>query len=127
MDQGGVRISPQPHDSKPTRNQQDRLAPDQRREVRRVSRPPRLPPTQVDSREPGPGPRPDSTRECQKLNRGLRDISRNPLKVWSGRPDSNRRRPAWEAGILPLNYGRPAPFILQRSRRRYFPSLSDIV
>jgi len=24
------------------------------------------------------------------------------LKRWSGRPDSNRRRPAWEAGILPL-------------------------
>src|SRR5689334_7129507 len=24
----------------------------------------------------------------------------------SGRPDSNRRRPAWEAGILPLNYAR---------------------
>src|ERR1035438_8231336 len=34
---------------------------------------------------------------------------RNPcklLKRWSGRPDSNRRRPAWEAGILPLNYSR---------------------
>ena len=28
------------------------------------------------------------------------------LKRWSGRPDSNRRRPAWEAGILPLNYSR---------------------
>src|SRR5881628_170278 len=41
-------------------------------------------------------------------------VPRNPLN-WSGRPDSNRRRPAWEAGILPLNYGRPAPFILQRS------------
>jgi hypothetical protein len=26
----------------------------------------------------------------------------------SGRPDSNRRRPAWEAGILPLNYAREA-------------------
>ena len=24
----------------------------------------------------------------------------------SGRADSNRRRPAWEAGILPLNYAR---------------------
>ena len=24
----------------------------------------------------------------------------------SGRSDSNRRRPAWEAGILPLNYAR---------------------
>jgi hypothetical protein len=27
----------------------------------------------------------------------------------SGRPDSNRRRPAWEAGILPLNYARGTP------------------
>ena len=26
----------------------------------------------------------------------------------SGRPGSNRRRPAWEAGILPLNYARTA-------------------
>ena len=25
---------------------------------------------------------------------------------WSGRPDSNRRRSAWEADILPLNYAR---------------------
>jgi hypothetical protein len=29
----------------------------------------------------------------------------------SGRPDSNRRRPAWEAGILPLNYARETPEI----------------
>src|SRR5579883_677733 len=28
------------------------------------------------------------------------------LKPWSGRRDSNPRRPAWEAGILPLNYSR---------------------
>src|SRR3954469_25611641 len=28
------------------------------------------------------------------------------LGTESGRPDSNRRRPAWEAGILPLNYAR---------------------
>src|SRR3972149_11672885 len=28
------------------------------------------------------------------------------LFYWSGRPGSNRRRPAWEAGILPLNYAR---------------------
>src|ERR1017187_2066667 len=28
------------------------------------------------------------------------------LKTWSGRRDSNPRRPAWEAGILPLNYSR---------------------
>jgi hypothetical protein len=26
--------------------------------------------------------------------------------VWSGRRGSNPRRPAWEAGILPLNYSR---------------------
>ncbi len=26
---------------------------------------------------------------------------------WSGRPGSNRRHPAWEAGVLPLNYSRP--------------------
>ncbi len=31
---------------------------------------------------------------------------RNLLILWSGRPGSNRRRPAWEAGILPLNYSR---------------------
>src|SRR5277367_5954164 len=29
-------------------------------------------------------------------------------KIWSGRPGSNRRHPAWEAGVLPLNYSRPA-------------------
>ena len=28
------------------------------------------------------------------------------MKRWSGRRDSNPRRPAWEAGILPLNYSR---------------------
>src|SRR5216683_6500415 len=44
--------------------------------------------------------------------KGLRDAPRKPLICWSGRPDSNRRRPAWEAGILPLNYGRPALPIL---------------
>src|SRR5215467_1680301 len=34
--------------------------------------------------------------------------SRRPghLVSWSGRWDSNPRRPAWEAGILPLNYAR---------------------
>ncbi len=29
-----------------------------------------------------------------------------PPPTKSGRPGSNRRRPAWEAGILPLNYAR---------------------
>ncbi len=28
------------------------------------------------------------------------------LILWSGRRGSNPRRPAWEAGILPLNYSR---------------------
>ena len=32
------------------------------------------------------------------------------LKTWSGRWDSNPRRPAWEAGILPLNYSRAPLF-----------------
>src|SRR5207249_4646554 len=45
-------------------------------------------------------------RKCQKLEGGYGSRSRNPPEYWSGRPDSNRRRPAWEAGILPLNYGR---------------------
>jgi hypothetical protein len=66
------------------------------------------------------------TRWSLDATKGLRE-TRNPLSFWSGRPDSNRRRPAWEAGILPLNYGRPAPPILHRPVSRYFPSLSDMV
>jgi integrase len=34
------------------------------------------------------------------------EISTGKALPESGRPDSNRRRPAWEAGILPLNYAR---------------------
>src|SRR5579863_2850490 len=33
---------------------------------------------------------------------------------WSGRPGSNRRHPAWEAGVLPLNYSRS-----ERTRLEY--------
>ena len=33
-------------------------------------------------------------------------IENRGVSSWSGRPESNRRRPAWEAGILPLNYAR---------------------
>src|SRR3989441_12218957 len=36
----------------------------------------------------------------------VRTISYVRKTPWSGRPGSNRRRPAWEAGILPLNYAR---------------------
>src|SRR5947199_10674333 len=57
------------------------------------------------------------SEKCQKLEGGYGPLSRNPPRVWSGRPDSNRRRPAWEAGILPLNYGRPATPIIPRRRR----------
>ena len=32
---------------------------------------------------------------------------------WSGRPGSNRRHPAWEAGVLPLNYSRSGTAICQ--------------
>jgi hypothetical protein len=41
----------------------------------------------------------------------------NPMKPWSGRRDSNPRRPAWEAGILPLNYSRSG----RRGRRSVRP------
>ena len=51
---------------------------------------------------------------------GVTGIPRNPLVCWSGRPDSNRRRPAWEAGILPLNYGRSA--LSNNTPARYFRS-----
>src|SRR5437773_5310182 len=52
------------------------------------------------------------SENCQKIEGGYGLVTRNPLTFWSGRPDSNRRRPAWEAGILPLNYGRSPPPIL---------------
>src|SRR5437867_5757503 len=48
--------------------------------------------------------------------RGLQARACNPLDKWSGRPDSNRRRPAWEAGILPLNYGRACPYSSRPAR-----------
>src|SRR5947209_6493705 len=40
-----------------------------------------------------------------------------PTSPKSGRRDSNPRRPAWEAGILPLNYSRiqfPQPYSTER-------------
>src|ERR1700688_2090145 len=36
----------------------------------------------------------------------LRNGQKKNHKRWSGRPGSNRRHPAWEAGVLPLNYSR---------------------
>ena len=49
------------------------------------------------------------------------------LKSWSGRPGSNRRRPAWEAGILPLNYSRPLAFpVLNSLQATYVPKTLSI-
>src|SRR6267378_7578320 len=58
---------------------------------------------------------PPYTRWPPNEQRALRRTPQGP-ENWSGRPDSNRRRPAWEAGILPLNYGRSTPPILLATR-----------
>src|SRR5712664_1986591 len=60
----------------------------------------------------------ESRQKLWQKSRGATEpMSRNPpSQLWSGRPDSNRRRPAWEAGILPLNYGRSTPPILLATR-----------
>src|SRR3970282_1709921 len=53
------------------------------------------------------------------------EVSTGQVLPESGRPDSNRRRPAWEAGILPLNYARGSGEMLGRARGEssgaYFP------
>jgi hypothetical protein len=48
------------------------------------------------------------TKAASTRTRGCR-CPATPRRRWSGRPESNRRRPAWEAGILPLNYARVSP------------------
>src|SRR5882724_7149503 len=50
--------------------------------------------------------RPPNTSLPQKLGCLESKVLCKLLKRWSGRWDSNPRRPAWEAGILPLNYSR---------------------
>ena len=55
---------------------------------------------------------------------GAQDEPRNMLilnGLWSGRWDSNPRRPAWEAGILPLNYSRDLCCSLLHCPRRAEP------
>jgi hypothetical protein len=42
-------------------------------------------------------------RKCSEI---ARSFSAKLFVFWSGRPGSNRRHPAWEAGVLPLNYSR---------------------
>lgn len=55
-------------------------------------------------------PRPTAETRQNGRQKSKGPTGRRPRKPsidnWSGRPDSNRRRPAWEAGILPLNYAR---------------------
>src|SRR5262245_42569213 len=54
-------------------------------------------------------PRPLSHGESlvsEERNEGGRHAEARRRLGESGRPGSNRRRPAWEAGILPLNYAR---------------------
>ena len=47
-----------------------------------------------------------------KLRKSLHTLNQHSglsaSKSWSGRRGSNPRHPAWEAGVLPLNYSRPA-------------------
>ena len=45
---------------------------------------------------------------CSHLESSCADLrcQRQTIEEWSGRPGSNRRHPAWEAGVLPLNYSR---------------------
>jgi hypothetical protein len=43
---------------------------------------------------------------AKRTKKWLLEVINFTEEFWSGRPGSNRRRPAWEAGILPLNYAR---------------------
>src|SRR6266700_1014090 len=52
----------------------------------------------------------------------LREVIGSLKKRWSGRRGSNPRRPAWEAGILPLNYSRPPSQVLVILTNSSFPS-----
>ena len=75
---------------------------------------PRLPPS-IYAPRPRGGRQPEtmSIDAMRRLPFGYRTDDQGatacavtPYDYWSGRPESNRRRPAWEAGILPLNYAR---------------------
>src|SRR5262249_13005034 len=88
-------------------------------------RPRHFPPTPEGESSPRHGAAVIGPLVSEHLDREMRRSSEGvtgshpatPSCFWSGRPDSNRRRPAWEAGILPLNYGRPATPILQLFQR----------
>src|SRR5512140_3680063 len=60
-----------------------------------------------DDEQAAPGPTHPSHRHVSMIEEGR----------WSGRPDSNRRRQAWEACILPLNYARTTDTSTTSARR----------
>ena len=59
----------------------------------------------------------NSPRHQEQFFRRLLVTFRETLKEWSGRRDSNPRRPAWEAGILPLNYSREFSMPFKNGRK----------
>ena len=70
---------------------------------------------------------PVRSRACPR-SLGVGELPR-PTKEqkWSGRPGSNRRRPAWEAGILPLNYSRPSVLsVFSSLQATYIPKILSI-
>ncbi len=70
----------------------------------------------MEKKDDDEGDREDDRQVCEQAD----VFHAHPQRVKeSGRPDSNRRRPAWEAGILPLNYARVTSKItnLQRVAR----------
>src|SRR5579872_6050127 len=48
----------------------------------------------------------------EPIGANLPTVACKLLILWSGRRGSNPRRPAWEAGILPLNYSRSEPLVI---------------
>jgi hypothetical protein len=53
--------------------------------------------------------------ESRESSRVLQEEFRQAEMNWSGGRDSNPRRPAWEAGILPLNYSRSVAILILNS------------
>ncbi len=63
--------------------------------------------------------------ECTK-NPAAPEVKAGEELPESGRPDSNRRRPAWEAGILPLNYARGSQNVRPGAGRVKPPGPPDV-
>jgi hypothetical protein len=58
--------------------------------------------------QPGRNQAEKAPRDKRCVRSGRPRVFGYAWKGWSGRRGSNPRRPAWEAGILPLNYSRAA-------------------